>query len=197
MKNAKPDFNTVIITPVFRLSYPHVWDPVFNQLAKREEYSIQMLFDKKEKAALAPLVKLVQDLIDWKGWAGQGARKPFIDGNTKKDSAGVLIAEKNPCNKGQIIIRSWSKQAPGIVDSTGKHPITQKDEVYGGCYCRAQLNAYAYEQAGNKGVSFGLLHIQKIKDGEPFGTRTRVEDAFTPVEDEGNAEVTTDDSMFG
>ena len=196
MKNAKPDFTTVIITPVFRLSYPHVWEPVFNQLAKREEYSIQMLFDKKEKAGLNAMAALVGELIAWKGW-GKEARKPFIDGDTKKDSAGVLYSEKNPCNKGMIILRSWSKQAPGVVDPTGKHPITQHDEIYGGCYCKAQLNAYAYEQAGNRGVSFGLLHLQKVKDGEPFGNRTRAEDAFAPVENAGEIESSSDESMFG
>ena len=196
MKNAKPDFTTVIITPVFRLSYPHVWEPVFNQLAKREEYSIQMLFDKKEKAGLNAMAALVGELIAWKGW-GKEARKPFIDGDTKKDSAGVLYSEKNPCNKGMIILRSWSKQAPGVLDPTGKHPITQHDEIYGGCYCKAQLNAYAYEQAGNKGVSFGLLHLQKVKDGEPFGNRTRAEDAFAPVENAGEIESSSDESMFG
>jgi hypothetical protein len=58
------------------------------------------------------------------------------------------------------------------------------------------LNAYAYDQAGNKGVSFGLLHIQKVKDGESFGNRTRAEDAFAPVESAG-AESSADDSMFG
>ena len=197
MKNAKPDFKTVIITPVFRLSYPNVWEPRMNQLAKREEYSIQMLFDKATaKTSMAEMVKTVNFLIKWKGWEGvPTVRRPFIDGDTKKDSAGVRWCEKNPAFKGQIIIRSWSKQAPGIVDPTGKNPILQHDEIYGGCYCRAQLNAYAYEQAGNKGVSFGLLHIQKIRDGESFGNRGKAEDAFSPVENAG--ETLSEEAIFG
>jgi len=195
MKNKKPDFNTIVITPVFRLSYPHVWEAKFNQLAKRDEFTIDMLFAKAEKGALSEMAKIVNDLIAWRWGSSEGIRKPFIDGDTKKDTAGVLWCEKNPVFKGMIIVHSWSKQAPGIVDCTGKHPITQHDEIYGGCYCKAQLNAYPYEQAGQKGVNFGLLHIQKIKDGEPFGNRTRAEDAFSPVENAG-AE-TSDDSMFG
>ena len=188
MPNKKPEFTTTIITPVFRLSYPHVWETTFNQLAKRDEYSIQMLFDKATaKNDLAIMVKLVNDLIAWKGWAkAAGIMKPWIDGDTKVDSAGVPWVEKNPAYKGQIILKSWSKQAPGIVDPTGKHPILQHDEIYGGCYCRAQLNAYAYEKGQNRGVSFGLIHIQKIKDGVAFGNRGKVEDAFSPVE--GGAE---------
>lgn len=197
MKNEKPDIETRIITPVFRLSYPHVWEPKFNQLAKREEYSIQMLFDKATaKVALADMVKMVNYLVNWKwGANAQGIRKPFADGDTKADSTGALLVEKNPVYKGMILITSWSKNAPGIVDMTGKHPITQKDEIYGGCFCRAYVNAYCYETAGQKGVNFGLIHIQKIKDGDPLGHRTRPEDAFSPVESEAGA-ASSDESMF-
>ena len=198
VKNAKPDFNTVIVTPVFRLSYPHIWEPQFNQLAKRNEYSIQMLFEKATaKASLAEMVKLVNSLVFWK-WGSidkNEIRRPFIDGDTKKDYAGVIYAEKNPAYKGMIIVKSWSKQAPGIVDATGKHPILQQDEVYGGCYCKALVNIYAYDQAGNKGISIGLNGLQKVRDGEPFGNRVRAEDAFSPVE--GEASMADDNSMFG
>ena len=189
-KNARPDFDTRIITPVFRLSYPNVFTAKFNQLAKREEFSIQMLFDKATaKTDLAAMVKLVNEIIAWKGWTGAaGIKKPFVDGNTK--------AEKNPAYKDMILVSSWSKQQPGVVDATGKHPIAQQDEVYGGMYARAQLNAYAYDQAGQRGVNFGLMHLQKIKDGEPFGNRTKAEDAFSPVADAGSPEV-DDNGMFG
>ena len=193
MSNKKPDFSTVIVTPVFQLSYPHVWEPKFNPLAKREQYSIQMLFAKTEKAQLLPMNELVTKLIAWK-WGSNvtGIKRPFQDGDTIKDQAGTLKCEKNPSYNGMILLSSWSRQQPGIVDGTGKHPITQEDEIYGGCYCCAQLNAYCYEQGGNRGVSFGLMHIQKRKDGKPFGNRTRAEDAFAPVENAG-AEVAEDE----
>lgn len=183
-KTAKPEFKTVIITPVFRLSYPNIWAPKFNQLAKREQYDIQMLFDKvTTKEALMPMVKLMNDLAIWKwGKKPENFMNPFKDGDTKKDSTGALLSEKNPAFKGMIILGSWSKMPPGVMDPTGKHPITVKEEIYGGCYCRAQLNAYAYEQGQNRGVSFGLLHVQKVKDGDAFGNRSRPEDAFSPVE---------------
>ena len=184
MKTERPEFKTVIITPVFRLSYPNVWAPKFNQLAKRDQYDIQMLFDKKtDKEALMPMVKLMNDLAIWK-WGSKpaGFMNPFKDGDTMKNGAGELLKEKNPAFEGKIILSSWSKLPPGVMDCTGKNPITQHDEIYGGCYARAQLNAYAFEKGANRGVSFGLLHLQKIKDGDAFGNRTRPEDAFTPVE---------------
>jgi len=200
MKNEKPPFKTVLITPVFRLSYPNVWQPKFNQLAKREQYDIQMLFDKKtDREALKPMLDLMQQLWMHK-WGAKPAdfKSPFKDGDTMKNSAGELLKTKNPSFEGKIILSSWSKLPPGVMDATGKHPITQQDEIYGGCYARAQLNAYAYEQGANRGVSFGLLHIQKIKDGDPFGNRTRPEDAFTPVEGAASSAEETQavDSMF-
>jgi len=200
MKNEKPDFKTVIITPTFRLSYPNVWAPKYNRLAKRDEFNIQMLFDKAScKDALMPMVKLMNDLVAWRwGQKPEDFLNPFKDADTKRDSAGVLWTDKNPAFKGMIALSSWSKLAPGVIDCTGKNPITQHDEIYGGCYARAQLNAYAYEKGKIRGVSFGLLHIQKIKDGDPFGNRTRPEDAFAPVVgSESQAEETqTVDSMF-
>ena len=83
MANKGPEFDTKIITPTFRLSYPHVWKSTFNQLAKREEFSIQMLFDKKtDKTALQPMVALVNKMKEWKGWSkAVGIRSPFIDGD--------------------------------------------------------------------------------------------------------------------
>lgn len=198
MKNEKVPFKTVLITPVFRLSYPNVWAPKFNQLAKRDQYDIQMLFDKKtDGPLLQPMLKLMADLTTHK-WGAKpaGFLSPFKDGDTMKNGAGELLKDKNPAFEGKIILSSWSKMPPGVMDPSGKNPITQHDEIYGGCYCRAQLNGYAYEKGQNKGVSFGLLHLQKIKDGDAFGNRTRPEDAFAPVEGAGGSVAEETNSMF-
>ena len=204
MKTEKPAFATSFITPIFRLSFPYVWTPRMNQLSKKEEYSIQMLFDKKE-IQMTPLVistnpktKLeglsmggmadrIKKLIEFKGWAAlPNVRRPFADADVKKDMNGVIIAEKNPSAKGMIIATAKSKTAPGIADCTGANLITVHDEIYGGCYCKALVNIYAYDQAGNKGISIGLNGLQKVRDGEPFGNRVRAEDAFSPVEGEAS-----------
>jgi hypothetical protein len=85
-----------------------------------------------------------------------------------------------------------TKQKPGVVDEKVQ-PIVEEGEIYGGCYVRASLSVYAYDQSGNKGVSFGLRNIQKVGDGEAFGGRTRAEDDFTPVDASASADV---DDMF-
>lgn len=198
MSKEKLDFDTKIITPVFRLSYPNLFKPSYNKLAKREEYTITMLFDKKTSAVdLKGLKELAQKVAIAKFGAKPGKIKsPFRDGDTEiSDQTGELKKFTNPSIDGMIYIRSWSKFPPGIVDAA-RQPIIAEDEIYGGCYCRAQLNCYAYDQAGNRGVSFGLLHIQKVKDGDPFGSRTRPEDAFSSVEGATESLAENNDELF-
>ena len=185
----RPDFDTKILTPVFRLSYPHVFEKHHNDLAKRDQYDLVMLFDKKTaKADLKGMYELMQKVATVAFGANpKGLKNPFKDGDTATNQAGELIKERNPSCEGQYVLSVWAKQKPGVVN--GKNEIVlDQDEVYGGCYCRAQVNCYAYSQGGNCGVSFGLLHVQKVKDGDPFGNRTKPEDAFAPVQAESQTE---------
>lgn len=63
------------------------------------------------------------------------------------------------------------------------------DELYPGVQAKLSLNAFAYNQDGNKGVSFGLNNVQKIGEGERLDGRAAAEDEFSgdlseaPVED--------------
>lgn len=181
-KQARPDFNTKIITPVFRLSFPNVFEPRWNELANRDQYSIVMLFDKQTSSVdLKAMKELAGKIAVHRfGQNPRSLRSPFRDGDTDINQAGELRKENNPSIANTIYVNAWSKNKPGVVNNQNVI-ILDHDEIYGGCYCKAQLNCYAYDTAGNRGVSFGLLHIQKIKDGDPFGNRTRPEEAFGPV----------------
>lgn len=185
-----PAKETQIVTPLFRLSFPSVFVAKRNELSGKAQYSIVMLFDKKDALALKPMKDLMAPVAEHRfGKGAKGLKNPFKDGDTAKNQAEEFIKEKNPSYEGHIILSSWSKNKPGVVNSKTEI-ILDPDEVYGGCYCRAQLNCYAYEVNGNRGVAFGLMHVQKLKDGDPFGARTRVEDAFSPVEGGSFAEET-------
>lgn len=189
MKNEKPDFKTDIVTPMFRVSYPNVREAKMNPLSKRMEYSLNMLFDKKTaKTDLAKIKELTQKVATHK-WGAKLPRleNPFRDGDIAKEGK-----EVNPTEKGMYVVRCWSKNPPGVVNASNE-VILNHDEIYGGCFCRASVNVYAWEYAGKFGINLGLGHIQKLKDGDPFGSRTRVEDAFAPVaESESMAEETND-----
>lgn len=76
-----------------------------------------------------------------------------------------------------------SKEQPQIVDRKVK-PILDRNEFYSGCYGRASISVYAYNVNGNRGIAASVNSVQKIRDGEPLGGRTRAEDDFEAYEDE-------------
>ena len=92
---------------------------------------------------------------------------------------------------GAVLIRASSKLKPGVVDATVQ-PVIDESEIYPGCYARATIRAYAYDVSGNRGVAFGLQNLQKLRDGDPLGGRTRPEDDFSPVTDDDIASDSAD-----
>lgn len=80
-----------------------------------------------------------------------------------------------------IFLNARSDQQPGLVyaDLT---KVSQEDiqkVFYAGAIVRASLTAYGYDRSGNKGVTFGLNNMQKIRDGERLDNRAAAEDEFT------------------
>jgi hypothetical protein len=57
---------------------------------------------------------------------------------------------------------------PGVVDAQ-LNDIIDDSECYSGAWFRAQVRAYGYDQAGNKGVAFGMENVQKLRDDDPLG----------------------------
>jgi hypothetical protein len=176
-----------IITPKFRVSFPHLFKPQYNKLSKKDEYSVMALFPKgtdlsaMEKAAHDACVK------KWgpneKAWPKK-VRMPFRDQGEKEfeNDAGKMVLPAGH-EKGAIFMNFKSKERPGVV-GPDVQPILDASEVYPGCYARAAVTAYAYEAAGNFGVAFGLTNLQKMGDGDRFGTRTKAEDDFTAISNE-------------
>jgi hypothetical protein len=175
MKDQKPS-NQKATTPEFRVSFPAIFEPKLNTLSNKEEYSIQMIFDKT--ADLSQLKKMAKDCVvaKWGSKIPEKLRSPFRDGDEYNDTAENQRAEL----EGKIFINAKSKQRPGLVDGS-LQPILDPSEFYGGCYARATVRAYAYDQKGNRGVAFGLLNVQKLRDGEPFSGKMKAEDDFSPI----------------
>lgn len=172
-----------LTTPEFRVSFPAVFEAKLNQLSGNNEYSIQMIFDKS--ADLTALKKMAQ-LAAKEKWGDNlpaKLRSPFRNGDEYNDTA------DNPRQEleGKIFVNCKSKQRPGLVDGS-LNAIIDQNEFYGGCYARATVRPYAYDQKGNRGVAFGLLNIQKLRDGEPFSGKLKAEDDFSPITVEEVAE---------
>lgn len=168
-------------TPQFRVSFPHVFEK-HGFKDQEPKYSIVMLFPKNTD--LKDIKRAVHNAATEKWgakekWPKQ-MRMPFRDGNEKSDLMGY---------ENTIFITASSKQKPQVIgrlkNADGDFPRLEKEdgEFYAGCYARATLIAFAYDTAGNRGVSFSLQNIQKLADGEQFSGRKNAEDEFDEVDD--------------
>lgn len=166
------------MTPKFRVSFPSVFEPKAFE-GQEAKYSIVMLF-KKGEADLKAMKQAVQNVAEEK-WGPKekwpkNLRTPFRDGDEKSDTEGY---------EGHIFVSASNKLKPGLVDQA-THPILDREAFYAGCYARATVIAFAYDQKGNKGVSFSLQNIQKLADGPSLSGRKAASEEFDSVEDESD-----------
>jgi hypothetical protein len=170
------------LTPEFRVSWPKVFKPERNELNGKDEYSVQALFapgtdmSKLVAAAQAALTKTWgEDKTKWP----QNLKTPF-----KTQSATRIKDGKQVPNDGHVdgapMLTLKTTQKPGVVDSQVQ-PILNEAEFYAGCYAIASVNASTYDQKGNRGVSFYLQNIQKVRDGDALAGRAKPENEFAPV----------------
>ena len=176
---------TKVITGVnTRWSYANVWDPKsINGGAPK--YSVSLIIPKDDTATINKINQAIQYAYE------EGESK--LKGNGKTVPA--LSVLKTPLRDGDAerpddadyvncyFINANSATAPGIVDAD-RQPIIDRSEVYSGVYGRASINFYAFNSNGNKGIACGLNNLQKIKDGEPLGGKSRAEDDFDTEADD-------------
>jgi len=190
----------LVITPIARASFPQLFTArsFKDQADQAKEYKIDLLLDpadikKPGKGKKGPTPSLqeayMNALKDQWGpnkdkWPKMryGMKDVFKDGNEIKN------AEGEPYNgyAGKIVITAKAKEkfAPKVFDRYGE-PLNEAD-MYGGCYVQALLIARPYDYAGNRGVSFKLSQVIKVKDGERFGGGIH-EMAFAVEEEAGDA----------
>ncbi len=184
-----------VMTPVFRVSYPNVFEARMNDMSKKMEYSIVALFKKGED--LTALKKAANDALveqwgpDKSKWPS-GLKSPFRDQADRKTDGKMPVGYE----EGAIFFNLKSTQRPEVVDQNVQ-TILDKNEFYAGCWAKASVRAYAYDMKGNRGVAFGLGNIQKVKDGEPLGSRTKATDDFQPIEGSATGETQSSSDLFG
>ena len=174
----------VITGPETRWSYANVWEPKsINGGAPK--YSVSLIIPKSDTKTVEKIKAAIKAAYD----EGQGKLKgnsrtvpalsvlktPLRDGDTERPD--------DPVYANSYFINANSASAPGIVDADCQS-IIDRSEVYSGVYGRASINFYAFNSNGNKGIACGLNNLQKIKDGEPLGGKSRAEDDFSTEEDD-------------
>lgn len=176
---------TKVITGVnTRWSYVNAWEPKsINGGAPK--YSVSLIIPKSDTKTIEKIQAAIQAAYD--------EVQDKLKGNGK--SVPALSVLKTPLRDGDAerpddeayadsyFINANSGTAPGIVDAD-RQPILDRSEVYSGVYGRASINFYAFNSNGNKGIACGLNTLQKIKDGEPLGGKSRAEDDFDTEEDD-------------
>ena len=101
-------------------------------------------------------------------------KTPLRDGSERPD---------DPAYENCYFINANSATKPGVVDAACQ-PILDTSELYSGIYGRASINFYAFNTNGNKGIACGLNNLQKLRDGEPLGGKSRAEDDFADMDDD-------------
>ena len=174
----------VITGPNTRWSYANVWEAKSIN-GGTPKYSVSLIIPKSDTVTVEKIKKAIQAAYD------EGQSK--LKGNGKTVPA--LSVLKTPLRDGDLerpddeayansyFINANSATAPGIVDAD-RNTIIDRSEVYSGVYGRASINLYAFNSNGNKGIACGLNNLQKIKDGEPLGGKSRAEDDFATEADD-------------
>lgn len=163
--------STKLTTGKVRFSFCHVFEPQTPTGGGDAKYSVTLLIPKSDTTTLGKIKEAMAEAranFCKKNGEASLPQKPnhtLHDGDGLRDSGDPY----GPECKGCYVITVSSKQKPVIVDAF-RNEITDASEVYSGCYGRASINFYGYNANGKKGISAGLLAIQKLADGEPFGT---------------------------
>lgn len=176
---------TKVVTGKVRFSYVNVWEPQEPVGGGDPKYSVTLLIPKSDKATLGKIKVAMQEARDnfCKKHGAKALPEKFShtlhDGDGERDSGDPYGEE---C-KGCYVITVSSKNKPVIVDAA-RNPITDELEVYSGCYGRASINFFGYNANGKKGVSAGLMSLQKLHDGEAFGAVGSADDFDDDFEDD-------------
>lgn len=178
-----------------RFSHLHVFKPHRNQESGKDEYSTQIWIPKEnveDKAALD--AAYAEQLAAYKKKDGEPGPKfhhPIKDGDTLKDRKGKpklvpgcwVISAKTAAYEEDGTLR----EPPGAVGvergADGKPLPLRADQIKSGDWGRASINLNFFIK-GDGGIGVYLNGVQKVRAGDPLGSRRSASDEFADYEDE-------------
>lgn len=182
---------TTVITPPFRVCFPSVFakaKPMPGNEGKETKFELTAVFDpagfSPEDKKLWDAFKAIANTCSIEHFKkplkdlGPTFRTPLRDGAEKEHLAGF--------GAGLIFCKMSTKVKPGIVASDGKTPITDEAAFYAGCYARAEVSAYHYNNVA-KGVAYGLRSLMFVRDGDRLSAVSDPEAAFADFATAGAA----------
>lgn len=175
------------MTPIGTLCFPALFEPKKNAQnpSAPARYSCILLFDNAatQTTAYNQLRQAVHKAIEEKFGAAKAADPAFVR-TLRLPFRNAAEKDYNGFDRGEIYISPWSQgegqyaSRPDVVDLQGNKIIVPED-VFAGQLARATVRAFAYDSNGNKGVAFGLEHVQIVKaDGERLDGKQSSDKAF-------------------
>ncbi len=167
-----------VVTGKVRFSYLNVFEPRSNN-GGEPKYSVTLLIPKTDVATKQAIDNAISQALQeglsskFNGQMPARPATPLYDGDGVRPNGEEFGDEA----KGHWVITASSKQQPGLVDAQTQ-PIISQNALYSGCYGRADINFFAYNAAGKKGVGCGLNNLQKLEDGEPLSGRKSAQEVF-------------------
>lgn len=162
---------TIPLSPIGRVTFPEVFVPKAMEEGQKEKFAITLLFnpktmDDEQRAKLLKMKELAEKACREKFQVGLGEMykgkallNPFRKSEEKPDYY----------EPGLIFVKFSTLVKPGVVDAS-RTPIQETSgDFYPGCWAHVTYSVFAYDQMGNRGVSFGLKNIQKVRDDESLG----------------------------
>lgn len=174
------DSKKVILGENTRWSYLSIFEPKSIN-SERPKYSVSLII-KKDSPDMQKISEAIKDVynsstsilkdIDGTVPSVGSIRLPVRDGDTEKPN--------DDAYKGCYYINAYTVYKPGIVD-VSCNPITDESAVYSGCYGRASINFYAYNNGEASGIACSLNNLQKVKDGDRLDGKVTASAEFKSV----------------
>lgn len=159
--------STQVVTGRVRFSYCYVGSARRNEMNGKDEFTTQILVSKDDTDTVNKLKAAAKAALmaKWGDKVPAKVKNPLRDGDTETKSDGSPLGAEY---KNHWYCTVKSTRRPGIVDANGNELIGAND-VASGDYGRVSLNAFAYDQSGNRGVSFGLNNVMLLEKGTSLG----------------------------
>lgn len=173
-----------VVTGKVRFSYVNVFAPVAQDEGKAPKYSVALIIPKTDIATISRINHAVnsckKDNMDLWDYFDNKQNKIVKIRNMALLRGGLRdgdVEKSDAAYHGSMFINATSTARPGLVDKD-LNDIVKPTDFYSGCYGRASLTFYAYNNGPYAmGIGCTINNLQKLEDGPRLGSFS------TPAED--------------
>ena len=162
-----------VVTGTVRFSYVNVFAPIITEDSKLPKYSVALIIPKTDEETIHNIAQAVEQCKRENREVWEGKIPRFLKGGLRDGDK----EKSDPAYKDSFFINATATTRPGVVDENCQD-ITSPSKFYSGCYGRAAITFYPYNNGVlQQGIGCTLNHVQKLEDGDKLGN------ASLPAED--------------